>query len=122
MAHAVEMKRVLMRYKQVLRPTIGRLGAVSLDDLGINARLLGVQPLPANTGSKARLRKQISQRMRALGMGSILCLQRGELIALHAQLLAFARAMGGPPGNRADPRWLPLDITNIAAPPLGLGN
>lgn len=121
MPSAVNLKRMLMRYKKALKPTIGRVGAVPLQDLIINVQLLGMQPLPGNVGNKQRLRQQISRRMRSLDMGSILCLRKHELVALHGQLLAYAQAMGGPPGDSNDPRWLPIDLDNMSGA-LGLAN
>ena len=108
MPSAVQLKRLLMRYKYALKPRLGAIGAVPLEDLADNARLLGVEPLQVK--SKHRLRAQIGKRMNGLGMGSVLSMRKGELLALLEQLLVYARAMGGPPTSMQDPRWLPTDV------------
>ena len=108
MPSAVELKRLVIRYKYALKPRLGAIGAVSLEDLADNARLLGVEPLQVK--SKHRLRTQIGERMNELGMGSVLSMRKGELVALLEQLLVYARSLGGPPTSMQDPRWLPADV------------
>ena len=121
MVTARELKDVLGRYKKAMRPPIGGLRGVSADDMKLNLRLLGEPPHGGNGNNRTRLRRQISRRMTAIRFNNVLCLRKHELMALYTQLLGFARALGGPPTDPNDPRYLPVLNTGAAAP-LGLGN
>ena len=123
MVRALELKRVLMRYKKALRPRTIDLEHVTPDDLITNLRLLDAAPLQNNLTNKTRLRRQIGRRMTNLNMGSILCLRKEELITLYQRLLRWARAMGGPPPDPTDVRHLPTDLLDDddVAPAMGLG-
>jgi len=105
---AKELKAILVRYKKAMRPRIGDVHQVSAGDLKLNLALLGARPHRESGDNRTALRRQVSRRMTQLRFNNVLCLRKGELVALYNQLLGYARRIGGPPTDEADPRYLPV--------------